>query len=351
MISDESRRIFSLPARLGGLGFLDPSLMSDIEYECSLSATLQLTEAIYSQQRSLNIDKEALSDTMKSITKKKNDMYTELQRCIKEQSSETIVRILELAAERGASSWLTSLPLKRYGFLLNKQEWQDAICLRYDFKIKGVSKTCVCGEDYSVNHCLTCKKGGYVTLRHNSLRDLSVEILGEICQDVGKEPHLLPVTGETLPTGSNIKDGARLDVSARGIWAPLARAFLDIRVFNPQAQTNRSKSIPMMYSSHENQKKREYNARVLNIEKGTFTPVVFSTSGGMGQEADKLLKQMANKISTKRKENYCHTISFLRRRYRFDLLRTCVIALRGYRGSYKPDAIQDLDLNLQKSIY
>ena len=350
-ISDESRRIFSLPARLGGLGFLDPSLISDIEYECSLSATLQLTEAIYSQQRSLNIDKEALSDTMKSITKKKNDMYKELQGCIKEQSSETIGRILELAAERGASSWLTSLPLKRYGFLLNKQEWQDAICLRYDFKIKGVSKTCVCGEDYSVNHCLTCKKGGYVTLRHNSLRDLSVEILGEICQDVGKEPHLLPVTGEQLPTGSNIKDGARLDVSARGIWAPLARAFLDIRVFNPQAQTNRSKPIPMMYSSHENQKKREYNARVLNIEKGTFTPVVFSTSGGMGQEAEKLLKQMANKISTKRKENYCYTISFLRRRYRFDLLRTCVIALRGYRGSYKPDAIQDLDLNLQKSIY
>ena len=73
-ISDESRRIFSLPARLGGLGFLDPSLMSDIEYECSLSATQQMTEAIYSQQRSINIDKEELSDTMKSITKKKNDM-------------------------------------------------------------------------------------------------------------------------------------------------------------------------------------------------------------------------------------------------------------------------------------
>ena len=88
----------------------------------------------------------------------------------------------------------------------------------------------ICGDDYSVNHCMTCKKGGYVTLRHNSLRDLSVEILSEVCQDVGREPHLLPVTGESLPPGSNTKDGARLDVSARGIWTPLARAFLDGRV-------------------------------------------------------------------------------------------------------------------------
>ena len=89
----------------------------------------------------------------------------------------------------------------------------------------------------------------------------------------------------------------------------------------------------------------------MNIEKGTFTPVVFSTSGGMGLEAEKLLKRMAVKISYKRNENYCHTISFLRRRYRFDLLRTCVIALRGFRGAYKPDAIAQLDLNLQKTIY
>ena len=328
--------------------------MSDIEYECSLSATSQLAEAIYSQHESLNIDEEALSATMKSITKKKDDLHKDLQDRIKQVSSETIVRILELAAEKGASSWLTSLPLKQFGFLLNKQEFHDAICLRYDFKIKGMSKTCICGADYSVNHCMTCKKGGYVTLRHNSLRDLSVEILSEVCQDVGREPHLLPVTGELLPPGSNTKDGARLDVSARGIWTPLARAFLDIRVCNPQAQTNRSKSIAQMYSSHENQKKREYNARVLNIEKGTFTtftPVVFSTSGGMGKEAEKLLKQMANKLAMKRDEQYCHVISFLRRRYRFDLLRTCVIALRGYRGRYKPDAVEDLDLNVRRTSY
>ena len=56
--------------------------------------------------------------------------------------------------------------------------------------------TCVCGELYTV-------KGGYVILRHNSLRDLFAEILEEVCSDVQIEPPLLPLTGEKLPHGSN----------------------------------------------------------------------------------------------------------------------------------------------------
>ena len=116
---------------------------------------------------------------------------------------------------------------------------------------------CACGEPYSVNHCLTCKKGGYVTLRHNSLRDLLAELLEEICKDVVIEPPLLPLTGEKLPPGSNLSDGARLDVSCINLWSPLSRAFIDVRIFNPQAQSNWNKSIPAMYTSHQNEKKTE----------------------------------------------------------------------------------------------
>ena len=79
--------------------------------------------------------------------------------------------------------------------------------------------------------------------------------------------------------------------------------------------------------------------------------MVFSTSGGMGPEADRFLKRVATKISYKRKEQYSNVISFLRRRIRFDLLRTCVIALRGYRAGTKPDFVKELDLNLRKVAY
>ena len=103
-----------------------------------------------------------------------------------------------------------------------------------------------------------------------------------------------------------------------------------------------------MYKHHEKLKKTAYNARVLQVEKGVFTPVVFSTTGGMVEEANKLIKRMAEKHTIKTGQRYAETITFIRKRLRFDLLKTTIIALRGYRG--KPhnnaDCIEQLDLNL-----
>ena len=94
------------------------------------------------------------------------------------------------------------------------------------------------------------------------------------------EPPLLPLTGENLPPGSNLSDGARLDVSCINLWSPLSRAFIDVRIFNPQAQSNWTKSIPAMYTSHQNEKKTEYGPRAREVEKATLTAAVMSTSGG-----------------------------------------------------------------------
>ena len=44
---------------------------------------------------------------------------------------------------------------------------------------------------------------------------------------------------------------------------------------------------------HENEKKRMYNQRVTNIEQGTFTPLVFAITGGMGEECKKYHSQLA----------------------------------------------------------
>ena len=107
-----------------------------------------------------------------------------------------------------------------------------------------------------------------------------------------------------------------------------------------------------MYIHHENRKKAEYNARVLNVEKGTFSPIVFNTVGGMAIEADRFIKRLAEKISRKKGTPYSKVITFVRKRLRFDLAKTTLIALRGYRGNPTPESekIKDLDIHLERTV-
>ena len=47
-----------------------------------------------------------------------------------------------------------------------------------------------------------------------------------------------------------------------------------------------------------------YNDRIIQVEKSSFTPLVFSTSGGMGKEAETLHKRLVKLISEKRGTSY-----------------------------------------------
>ena len=279
-------------------------------------------------------------------------MYEDKKKAIMEELSEQGQLMVNLASEKGASSWLTALPLKEFGYTLNKQQFADALALRYNLNMKDCPRTCACGSSNSVNHALICKLGGFVTMRHNWLRDSVATVMKTAkCKDIQIEPLLLPTNGLQLPAGTITGDQARLDVSARSVWNVLERAFFDIRVFHAPAPTNAAHTIPKMYLMHEGEKKRKYNTRVLEVEKGTFTPLVFSTSGGMGVEAHRLVKRLAQRMEVATGQRYSDSVSFIRKRLRFELLKTTVIALRGDRGSkarsLNETPIGELDLNLE----
>ena len=63
------RSIFSLPARLGGLGIQVPMLEAWFEYECSLKMTAHLAEAIYRQDGSFEPDEEATLKARNEVKK------------------------------------------------------------------------------------------------------------------------------------------------------------------------------------------------------------------------------------------------------------------------------------------
>jgi len=96
--------------------------------------------------------------------------------------------------EKGASSWLSALPIKAIGYALSKQEFTDAVCMRYGWKLKGIPTVPV--ERQTLGHNLICKLGGYTSVRHNSVRDSEAQIMREVCRDVQTEPTLLTSTNQ-----------------------------------------------------------------------------------------------------------------------------------------------------------
>ena len=88
---------------------------------------------------------------------------------------------MALASEKGAFTWLTALPLKRYGFDLTKTEFRDDLSLRYGLQPKNLSSKGPCGEAFTNSHALHCGKGGYTHMRHNEIRDTFAKIMRDVC--------------------------------------------------------------------------------------------------------------------------------------------------------------------------
>ena len=73
--------------------------------------------------------------------------------------------------------------------------------------------------------------------------------------------------------------------------------------------TDRSMDLPAIYHRHESEKKQQYSQRVKEVEHGVFTPLVFSTTGGMARECSTFYRRLADMISTKQDKPYSFVVS------------------------------------------
>ncbi len=106
---------------------------------------------------------------------------------------------------------------------------------RYGWSPPNLPLKCECDHAFTVDHALSCAKGGFPSIRHNEIRDITATLLTEVCNDVCVESDLQPVAPNQLHGSSaNIQDGARLDIAANGVWGGrLERTYFDVRVSIP----------------------------------------------------------------------------------------------------------------------
>ena len=110
------------------------------------------------------------------------------------------------------------MPLECHGFALHKGGFCDALALRYGWSPKNLPVSCVCGRSNNIEHALSCPNGAFPTIRHNDIRDLTAELMSDVCHDVSTEPPLQPLSGESLSLRTANQDvGARLDIKDSGV--------------------------------------------------------------------------------------------------------------------------------------
>ena len=299
--------------------------------------TENLTSLIIRQDQSLEDYKaDQVASELEILKAVREESLKQRTKVIMTQVNADTAKLLQHAQEKGAGVWLTALPLTSLGYTLNKEEFRDSIRLRYGWQVPNIPAFCVCGERNDINHTLTCKTGGYIIFRHNKIRDTNAEFLKEACYDVQVEPELLPIENKEFCGRGNNTDKARLDISARGLWGPFQKTMFDIRVFHPNASSYRNKSLPQLYKLHESHKIRDYQHRVLQTEKASFTPLVYSTHGGMAPQSLAFHKKLASLVAEKRNESYNDVLSCMRTKLSFAMLRSILISIRGSRGKRSP---------------
>ena len=100
----------------------------------------------------------------------------------------------------------------------------------------------------------------------------------------------------------------------------------------PPDYSNKSSSLSATYCRHEQEKRRAYEERVKEVEHGCFTPLVFSTVGGMGKAATVAYKRLAHFLSTRRDTPYPKMMGWLRCSLSFSLLKSSIMCIRGSRS-------------------
>ena len=135
---------------LGGLGIVKPNITSDCYYQASHQLTTLLVEAIGSQ------DIDSFFDLAKTV-QLRNKIRIHNQICHNHVSdilfsslSVNLQQCIELAKEKGSSSWLSAVSIELHGFYLNKSTFCDAICLRYGWSLLNVPHCCHCSKIFQL---------------------------------------------------------------------------------------------------------------------------------------------------------------------------------------------------------
>ena len=149
-VSLVERELLALPCRHEGMGLTKPTSLGS-QYISSRRVSAPISCRIAQQVRA--IKRKVASDGRNGSKAEATILPASLE--------PEMQHVISLASKKGSSSWLTCRPLARHGFSLSKGEFQDAICLRYNWLPPRLPSSWCCGRKFDISHALSCPTGGF----------------------------------------------------------------------------------------------------------------------------------------------------------------------------------------------
>ena len=158
-----------MSARHGGLRILNPTKYANSQFDASTKVLEPLVSVDGEQNATFPEQAQAEQKKVKATIRSRNRLAaTDEADIIKAKLPKAQRAAIEQASEKGASAWLTAIPIAEYGFSLHKQAFRDALCFQYGWLPARLPSHSLCGETFSVSHALGCPKGALPSVRDNS---------------------------------------------------------------------------------------------------------------------------------------------------------------------------------------
>ncbi len=344
-IDDDLRDLLALGVKSGGLAIRDPTRQAEALYHSSREATSYLSDSLLrSEPISTHHHRSTVRAAGTKSRKERRDGEDAFLQALLARSPPKVKKRLERVSATGA--WLTTIPDRFAGTELTKHEWLDNIALRYGSRPPHLPSRCDgCGEGFTVEHALNCKKGGLVGIRHDDARDEWAHLcsLAFANAKVVIEPNILygndSATGPSRaatpnsppPPNDALGDESRGDVLVHCFWQRARGTIFDVRICDTDARSYANTSSDKVLERASKEKVRKYEQACL-AQRRDFTPLVYSVDGLASKDARNAERRLASVLAKKWGRSYSDMANFIRTRMSLAIVRSNTLLLRGDRN-------------------
>ena len=71
---------------------------------------------------------------------------------------------------------------------------------------------------------------------------------------------------------------------------------------------------------------------MLEVGRGSITPLIIGANGGIGEECQKCVKQLVELLAIKQMECYASTVSWIMTKLAIEVIRSAVLGVKGGQG-------------------